>query len=72
MAVFGSVARDEARPDSNVDILVEFGEPATFDRHMGLKIYLEDLLGFRIDLVTQRALKPCAQPYVEREAVYIT
>jgi hypothetical protein len=38
------VARDEARPDSDVDILVEFREPATFNGYMNLKLFLEDLL----------------------------
>ena len=36
LALFGSVARDEARPDSDVDVLVEFEGPTTFDAHMGL------------------------------------
>ena len=72
LAVFGSVARGEAGPDSDVDILVEFESRATFDRYMGLKFFLEDLLGTRVDLVTRRALKPRLRPYVEREAIYVT
>jgi len=72
LAVFGSVARGEARPDSDVDILVEFEGRATFDRYMGLKFFLEDLLGRRVDLVTRKALKPRMRPYVEREAIYVT
>lgn len=71
LAVFGSVARDEARPESDVDILVEFAGVATFDRYMGLKIYLEDLLGAPIDLATPRALKPRIRPAIEREAIYV-
>ena len=72
LAVFGSVARGEARPDSDVDILVEFEGRATFDRYMGLKFFLEDLLGRRVDLVTRKALKPRMRPYVEQEAIYVT
>ena len=72
LAVFGSVARGEAGPDSDVDILVEFEGRATFDRYMGLKFFLEDLLGRRVDLVTRKALKPRLRPYVEREAIYVT
>jgi len=72
LAVFGSVARGEAGPDSDVDILVEFEGRATFDRYMGLKFFLEDLLGKRVDLVTRKALKPRMRPYVEREAIYVT
>ena len=72
LAVFGSVARGEAGPESDVDILVEFEGRATFDRYMGLKFFLEDLLGRRADLVTRKALKPRLRPYVEREAIYVT
>ena len=72
LAVFGSVARGEAGPDSDVDILVEFEGRATFDRYMGLKFFLEDLLGRRVDLVTRKALKPRMRPYVEREAIHVT
>jgi predicted nucleotidyltransferase len=71
LAVFGSVVRDEARPDSDVDILVEFEGRATFDRYMELKFFLEDLLGSKVDLVTRKALKPRLRPYVEKEAVYV-
>ncbi len=71
LALFGSVARGEARPDSDIDFLVEFEGPATFDRYMGLKIWLEDLFGRPVDLVTRKALKPRLRPYVEKEAVYV-
>ena len=72
LALFGSVAREENQPGSDVDILVEFEGRATFDRYMGLKFFLEDLLGCRVDLVTNKALKPRMRPYVEKEAVYVT
>lgn len=71
LALFGSVVRDEAGPQSDVDVLVEFESVATFDRYMGLKLYLEDLLETRVDLVTARSLKPRVRPYVEREAIRV-
>jgi len=71
LALFGSVARDEARPDSDVDVLVEFDGPVTLDRYMALKFHLEDALGVRVDLVTTSGLKPRARPVVEREAIDI-
>ena len=71
ITLFGSVARDQAGPQSDVDILVEFDDVATFDRYMGLKIFLEDLLGAPIDLVTPRALKPGLRPLIEREAINV-
>ena len=72
LAVFGSVARGESTPESDVDILVEFEGHATFDRYMGLKFFLEELLNRRVDLVTPKALKSRLRPYVEREAVYVS
>jgi hypothetical protein len=41
-----------------VDVLVEFERPTTFDAHMGLLVFLEDLLGCRVDVVTAKGLKP--------------
>ena len=72
LAVFGSVARGEARADSDVDILVEFQGPATFDGYMKLKTFLEDVLNRRVDLLTRRGLRPELAPAIEREAVYVT
>lgn len=71
LALFGSVARDEAGPESDLDLLLEFDVPATFDLYMGLKLYLEDTLGCRVDLVMNRALKPRMRTRVEREAVRV-
>lgn len=72
LAVFGSVARGESRPDSDVDILVSFEEPPGFDGYMALKRRLEDLLAARVDLVMQGALRPEAQAVVEAEAIRVT
>lgn len=69
LALFGSVARDEAAPDSDVDLLVEFDAPPGFDGYMDLKYHLEERLGCRVDLVMKGALKPDARPVVEQEAV---
>ncbi len=69
LALFGSVARDEARPDSDVDLLVEFipGEK-TFDRFMALADLLESLLDRRVELVTTEALSPFIGPRILAEA----
>ena len=72
LALFGSAARGEARPDSDLDFLVEFGNSPTFDQYMSVKIFLEDVLQCKVDLVTREALKPRLKPYIEREAVYVT
>ena len=67
LGLFGSVARGEERDDSDVDILVAFKGPATFDRYMDLKLLLEDTLGRRVDLVTERGLREALRPTIERE-----
>jgi uncharacterized protein len=72
LAIFGSVAREEADERSDIDVLVEFSEPITFDRYMDLKFYLEDSLGVKVDLVTRKMLKPQLQRTVDKEAVYVT
>lgn len=71
LTLFGSVARDTAREDSDVDVLVDFGEPASPEAYFGVMFYLEDLLGCPIDLVTERALRSELRPYVERDAIVV-
>ena len=69
LALFGSFARDQAADASDVDILVSFSGPATSKAYFGVQFYIEDLLGRRVDLVTDKALRPEIRPFVEREAV---
>ncbi len=57
LEIFGSVARDEARPDSDVDFLVEFSIEASLFDLFRIRHYLEDLLGCDVDLGTTDALK---------------
>jgi predicted nucleotidyltransferase len=69
LRVFGSVARNEAGPASDVDLLVEFEGPATFDRFMDLEEWLGASLGRPIDLATPRALRSSIREAVLREAI---
>ena len=71
LSLFGSFARDEARDDSDVDVLVEYDGPATSKSFFGVLFYLEDLLGRRVDLVTNKALRKEIRPYVERDLVVV-
>ncbi len=71
LALFGSLARDDARAGSDIDVLVKFDGPATSRRYFGVQFYLEDLLGCPIDLVTDKALRPELRPYIEREAIHV-
>ena len=72
LAIFGSLARDEATGASDVDVLVKFKGPAGFDQFMDLKFYLEDLIGAPVDLVTDKALRPILREKIKREAIYVT
>lgn len=69
LAVFGSTARDEAGAESDVDVLVEFRDRATFKGYMALKFYLEELLHRPVDLVTNKAIRPQTRPSIERDLV---
>jgi uncharacterized protein len=69
IGLFGSCARGDAHPDSDIDVLVELGEP-TFDHYMDLKFCLEDLLGASVDLVLADCVKPRLQPIIAQEVVY--
>lgn len=71
LALFGSTARDMARENSDVDILVTFDGPATSERYFGVQFYLEDLFGCPVDLVTDKALRPELRPFIEKEAVHV-
>ena len=71
LGLFGSAARDELRDDSDVDVLVSFRGRATFDGYMGLKFYLEDLFGRKVDLVTEKGLKPRIRPHVEKDLIRV-
>ncbi len=69
MAIFGSVARGEAGPDSDVDLLVEFSRPVGLFHFIGVKEYLEQLLGRPVDLVTRDAIKRQFRDAILAEAV---
>ena len=69
IGLFGSLARNEADRESDVDILVDFVEP-TFDHYMDLKFYLENLFGRPVDLVTADTVKPRLKPVIERQVIY--
>lgn len=71
LSVFGSAARDEMHQGSDVDVLVQFDGPATLDRYMDLKFYLEKILECSVDLVTEKGLRREIRPAVEQEAIRV-
>ena len=71
IALFGSLARDAAREDSDVDILVAFDGPATSQRYFGVQFFLEDLLARPVDLVTEIALRAELRPFIVKDAIRV-
>jgi predicted nucleotidyltransferase len=69
LAIFGSVARDEAGPESDVDILVEVERPMGMFRFLDIKYYLEDLLGAKVDLLTRAGVHPALRDRIFSEAL---
>ena len=67
--VFGSVARGEARPDSDVDLLITVGAATSPWFPGGLIVDLEKLLGRKVEVVTERALNPLIRETVLKDAV---
>lgn len=70
--LFGSTARDEARPDSDVDLLVEFNRPLGLFEFIELQQKLESILRCKVDLGTKRSLKQQIRAEVLREAILVT
>lgn len=70
IAVFGSVARDAAGPQSDVDVLVEFARPVGLFAFVRVQEYLQGLLGCVVDVVTPDGLKPQLRDHILREAVH--
>ncbi len=69
LSIFGSVARDEATPGSDVDILVDFTEPVGLFHFARLKQHLESLLEARVDLMTPGALRKELRARILSEAI---
>jgi predicted nucleotidyltransferase len=71
LALFGSLARGEGSSSSDIDLLVEL-QPKTFDSYMDVKLFLERVLGSKVDLVLADTLKPRLRSAILADAVHAT
>jgi uncharacterized protein len=71
-ALFGSVARGEAKPDSDIDIMVDLDPDARLGvyEYVGIKDYIAELFDQPVDVVNREGLKPYVRPAVLTDAVY--
>ena len=71
-ALFGSIARDEGKRTSDIDILIELDPQAPIGlfEYVGITQYLADLFPVRIDVANRSSLKPLVRPTIERDAIY--
>ena len=71
LALFGSYVRDEAKEQSDIDIVVEIESTNTFRTFFQLKYYLESIFGKEVDLGIESNLKPTIKKQIENELVYV-
>jgi predicted nucleotidyltransferase len=71
-AVFGSVARNESKPGSDIDIVIEIDPlaPVGLFEYVAIEQYLGDVFPVRVDVANRRTLKPPVRETAERDAVY--
>lgn len=71
IGIFGSVVRNEQKPDSDIDILIDYDisnlENLDF---LGLKVFLEDIFGRKVDLVSKKTLKGKVEILILKEVIY--
>lgn len=70
ISLFGSLARNRARKRSDVDLLVDFERPIGLFEFARLKMYLEEMLGREVDLVTSEALREELRESILQEAIH--
>jgi hypothetical protein len=71
LELFGSIMHGPARPDSDVDLLVTFDEPADLLTFLELEEFMGDLLGRKVDLVVRESVKPLLRERIFGEAVHV-
>ena len=72
LGIFGSAAREELLDGSDIDVLVDFDGPATFDGYMDLKFYLERLFQRNVDLVIGHTIKPRMRSLIAKDLIHVS
>ena len=70
-SIFGSFARGEDTPESDVDILIELVQPKGLLFLAGLKFEIEEVLGRKVDLLTYRSVNPLLAKYILKDEIKI-
>lgn len=68
--LFGSYARNEQTPESDVDVIVEFNEPVGIE-FVDLLIELETILGKPVDLISKKTMRPKLKPFIEPDLIAV-
>ena len=71
ISIFGSYAREEANPESDMDIIVEFSEGKTLLDIVGIEQELSEALGIKVDLLTEKSISPYLVDRIKKEMVVI-
>ena len=72
LGLFGSFVRDKQKPESDIDLLVEFQQDKkSFDNFIQLAFFLEEILERRVELITIDALSPYIGPHIIKEVEYV-
>lgn len=72
LMVFGSVAKGQSHQDSDIDVIVDFDERAIgLLEFLNLKMFLENILGKKVDLVTRQGLKPQLKDQILKDSIRV-
>ena len=71
IGIFGSYSKEIQDQKSDLDILVQFEKPIGFFDFIMLENYLTEVIGIKVDLVTEDAIKPIIKPFIMKEIVYV-
>lgn len=71
ISIFGSYIRGDAKPESDLDVIVEFNEPKGLIKFVGIENELSEILGIKVDLLTESAISLYLINDIKKEAIVI-